>query len=61
MVYKIVGLKYKIHIFKKVWHSYPKYDIHTQGMSVIPTFGMIPAVKTSYQFWYEYHTSVFAV
>ena len=30
-------------------------------MSVIPTFGMIPVVTTSYQFWYEYHTSVFAV
>ena len=30
-------------------------------MSFIPTFGMIPVVATSYQFWYEYHTSVFAV
>ena len=30
-------------------------------MSFIPTFGMIPVAATSYQIWYEFHTSVFAV
>ena len=30
-------------------------------MSFIPTFGMILVVASSYQFWYEFHTLVFAV
>ena len=45
-------------------HTYKRYDIHTPlkvGMSFIPTFGMILVVASSYQFWYEFHTLVFAV